>query len=413
MSRIAVVGAGALGISSAYALAQAGHNVTVFDRGQIAGETTGFAAGILSTALLTAEDRALTKWTMDGLDALPEDPMPGADVGPMLHRSGGHLLVGDGPARRLVAEMANGVRALGIDCTERTPDGWGQEMSARGLPAEIDDLAAVLTIPSDAWALSTSTTERVARHAKTAGVRLRLNHDVALTHDGADGGRITGVRVRARPGGADSSGPWTDLAMDAVVVAAGAWSRALVEAVDLRLPTQAFRTHAAVLRTPHARAAPIVHDDAGGYYMRPESDMHVLVGDGTRTEAIDPNSIDHEAEASFIEDIAARVPRRFPSLADAGLQNAWRGVLTAVPDRRPLVGAHPDAAGLFLCTGGNGFGFMRSLALGACLAATVDSRGAPTGLPTGVLEWMDPARFWPDPPAAFVAQEGFSLHGAV
>lgn len=398
--RVAVVGAGALGVASAYHLAQAGHDVTVYDRGQIAGETTGYAAGILSLALLDTDDQALTRWTMDALDNLPPDPMAGADTGPMLHRPGSFLLAGPDTAR-LLPTIADGIRALDTPCTLVSPDEWAHEMDQRDLTPDTNGITQVLSSPYDAWALSTSTTERIWRHAKQHGATLAANHTIShLLHDN---GHVTGL---AFAGG-------THHTFDTVVLAAGAWTRRLLDTIDLRLPTQAFRTHAAVLRTTHAAHAPILHDDAGGYYLRPESDQHLLVGNGTRTEPIDPDATDHEAEDSFRTDIAHKVPKRLPALADAGLQNAWRGVLTGVPDRRPLVGPHPDARGLHLCTGGNGYGFMRAMGLGACLAATIDGRGAPHGLPERVLERMDPARFWPDPPAAFAVREGFSLEGAV
>jgi glycine oxidase len=44
---VIVVGAGAIGTSIAYQLTKAGVKVTVFERGQVGGESTGASAGMI------------------------------------------------------------------------------------------------------------------------------------------------------------------------------------------------------------------------------------------------------------------------------------------------------------------------------------------------------------------------------
>ena len=387
--RILILGAGALGTAGALHLAEAGHDVTVFEARQVAGGTTGFAAGILSMALADPHDRHLTRQTIAAFDALGVDAPT-----PLLHRPGSHLLVAPGEEARVVDTIRHGLDEMGVANTRLAAAEWGDVMAARGIEATSGGVDHVLDLPGDAWALSTDATTRMATAAKQAGARFRTATVAGLL--GA--ARATGVRL------ADG----THVEADAVVVALGAWSRDFLAAAGLRLPARGYRTHAAVLRSPLGARLPIVHDNAGCYYLRPESDDHVLVGNGTRTDPVGPDGFSNNAEPYFMEGIAARVPTRFPQLGAAGLQNAWRGILTGVPDKRPLVGRHPDRPGLFLLTGGNGFGFMRSHALGACLAAVVDD-ARPAGLPLDTLAWMDPARFWPDPPEAFPVMEGFQL----
>jgi D-amino-acid dehydrogenase len=45
MSRIAIIGAGITGVTTAYALSERGHDVTVFDRHRYAAMETSFANG--------------------------------------------------------------------------------------------------------------------------------------------------------------------------------------------------------------------------------------------------------------------------------------------------------------------------------------------------------------------------------
>ena len=60
---VAVLGAGVIGVSSAWYLARAGHEVTLIDRHAVAGEETSFANGgqiSVSHAAPWANPRALT-----------------------------------------------------------------------------------------------------------------------------------------------------------------------------------------------------------------------------------------------------------------------------------------------------------------------------------------------------------------
>ncbi|MCL7419066.1 MAG: FAD-dependent oxidoreductase, partial [Halalkalicoccus sp.] len=50
MTRIAVIGGGAVGLTAAYDLARTGEDVTVFERGALASGSTGRAAGVLYDA---------------------------------------------------------------------------------------------------------------------------------------------------------------------------------------------------------------------------------------------------------------------------------------------------------------------------------------------------------------------------
>ena len=80
------------------------------------------------------------------------------------------------------------------------------------------------------------------------------------------------------------------------------------------------------------------------------------------------------------------------------MRAGWAGLCVATPDRRPLCGPVPGHAGLYIVTGDNGFGLMRSLALGQRLAEAVHGLLDPD---------LDPARFGPGASDDFVLREGY------
>jgi len=86
MSDVVVVGAGAIGCSIAWRLAQAGERVVLVDRGAPGGEASGAAAGILASQLEASEDGELFRLLLRSERAYPDfaaeaSEASGLDVG--------------------------------------------------------------------------------------------------------------------------------------------------------------------------------------------------------------------------------------------------------------------------------------------------------------------------------------------
>ncbi len=189
------------------------------------------------------------------------------------------------------------------------------------------------------------------------------------------------------------------------IVAAGAWTKALLDRLGFPLPMAPYRTQAALLRSsPRTDLGPSVHDIDLDVYARPEGPGRLLVGDGTELVEVDPHRASTGTEPEFLSEVGAALERRMPRWADAELLRAWSGVCTATPDRRPLVGPVPGAEGLFTVTGLNGFGVMRAGGIAHRFAealATGDLSGIAPALP-GRFE----GRHGP-----FPIRPGFTLEG--
>lgn len=393
--RVAVAGAGALGAAAALHLARRGHDVVLVEREQVAASTTGLAAGLLSLGVQDPLERRLVLASMKGFEENAErigEPSP-------LNRPGSHMLASTQHEAKHLDSVARDLGRLDVQHALWTPATWAREMKTRNVEVQSEGLESVLSIPADAWALSTNATNQLVQGAKKEGAVLKQTSPVAGIvwdeHRRARGLRLeSGARIHA----------------DAVVVSLGAWTQPFLQREHLRLPALAFTTHAAVLSLPRKARTPILHDHGGHYYLRPESDIHIMVGNGTDTAATDPEAFRSNAEPGFVHDVATRLTRRFPAWGGARLVNAWRGLLTGTPDRAALVGEHPDREGLFVMAGGNGYGFMRSWALGDILGACVDEDDHLGGsVPDEAVAHAALSRFWPDPPQAFPIREGFEL----
>ncbi len=394
--RVVVLGAGAWGASAALHACRAGHDVTLVDATGAAAGTSGLGAGLFSLALLGDLDRRMVQASLRAFDRIGADA-PVVQVA----RPGSHHLAGAGEAAAAMKAIGQAVGGLGEPVERWTGATWAERMGQRGVEVDADGVDAALSVPSDGWVDAGTLTRRLADETLRAGGRLLFGSAARhlLLDDSTDFPAVGGVRL-------DDA---RRLEADRVVVALGAWTRPFLEQQGLPLPTLAYRTHAALLRPARALDVPILHDAPHHYYLRPAPDGRVLVGDGTVLEPTEPAGFATTSDPGVVEGIVARAARRIPGLADATVERSWRGVLTAVPDRAPLVGEHPEADGLLVLTGGNGFGLMRSWALGELAACLLGDADPPAWAPGDVFEQVDPGRFWPDPPETFAIREGFTL----
>ncbi len=379
--QLIVVGAGAMGAASAWHASQQVDDVLILDKGQACSGTSPRGAGLVHRLLWDPLDVGLVDRSMDQFRALAEAQGPGFTY----HDPGGLLIAPGSQARRLEHLKriwhAQGVEVLElIDHDEIAALPGGEHLTVG--PDE-----RVYLVEDDGWCVTTDAVQAMLDQARAQGATLRTHTAVDRVEDGAivldDGQRLTA---------------------EAIVVAAGVWTPDLLEEL-WPVPLQAYRPQAAVLELEHPDGLPIVHDAAHGTYWRPEGPGKLLVGDGTVLSPQIPDD-DPPVEPGFTRALAEKLSARWPTAGQAGLVRAWAGYEAATPDRRPLLGPVPGTQQTFVCTGGNGFGFMRSPALGeaaACLAL-----GEPAPLP---VQDLAPDRLEPAGVEGFEPQEGFALPG--
>ena len=95
-------------------------------------------------------------------------------------------------------------------------------------------------------------------------------------------------------------------------------------------------------------------------------------------------------------DVAAGIEavNRATTLDVRSVRATWAGLRTFSPDRVPVIGLDPDAAGFFWCAGQGGTGIQTSPAI-ATLTADLISGTAPSTVPTELAADLGPERFRP------------------
>ncbi len=423
---VAVVGAGAVGATTALDLAGYGVDVTLFERESVDDRDVDSAPSSLDTTS-SSPDTASTRAAGVLYDAYAED-VDAALGGFALDRfrefaatDGFRFTFHDCPyailvragdeerasaTRRAVERMQSHGRAVETVSPETLGDRFPSLVT--------DDLAVAAVAENAGWADTVAFVAAVRGAARDAGVTVRDETTVSLDPDGTT--------------------------FDAVVVAAGAHTPQVVGSAGL--PIKPYRVQALTTRvepeddptaargSPHP--GPMWYDATVGVYARPHP-TGLLAGDGTVPSEADPDEWDRTADDWFREETIAVVDHRLGRRVESDdvtdderrdkrheenperhetVETAWAGLCTATPDGDPLLGR--VSAGLYVAAGWQGHGFMRAPAHAAVVAALVaDDLGVadadPASLPGGetALSAFDPTRFPDD--VTFDVREGMVI----
>ncbi|NRB02600.1 MAG: FAD-binding oxidoreductase, partial [Rhodobacteraceae bacterium] len=345
MSRILIIGGGAIGLSIAYHLAKRGaEDVTLLERNQLTSGTSWHAAGIVGPLRATPNMTRLASAALEVFPALEAET--GMSTG--YKRTGGYWLA------REAARMDELHRIADLGAT--------QGLSPAVIAADQVDMpllnlaqhVGALHVPEDANVNPVDLCMAYARAAKDRGVTIREGVEVQAL--AKTNGRITGVTL--------SDGE--TLAADCVVLATGAWSRELAATAGVALPLQAVE-HMYVVTEPMADLPdpfPVIRDLDTGIYIK--GDAGKLVIGGFEPDAKCWDAYGPEGNRAFLE--MAEDWDQFgpfmeaaldlcPALEHAGIQHFMNGPESFTADTRPLVG-ETDVDGLFVAAGMNSVGVM-------------------------------------------------------
>ncbi len=355
MSRILIIGGGAIGLSVAYHLGKRGaDDVTLLERNQLTSGTSWHAAGIVGPLRATPNMTVLASAALEVFPALEQET--GMSTG--YRRTGGYWLARE-PAR-----MDEFHRIADLGATQGlTP----AVIAARDVPLpalDLSKLVGALHVPEDANVNPVDLCMAYARAAKTLGVTIR---------EGVEVERLITENRKAK-GVAFADG--TTMEADQVVIATGAWSRELAATAGVALPLQAVE-HMYVVTEPFPDLPdpfPVIRDLDRGIYIK--GDAGKLVIGGFEPNAKCWNPYGPEGNRPFLEmaeDWDQFAPfmeaalELCPALEHLGVQHFMNGPESFTADTRPLVG-ETDVDRLFVGAGMNSVGVMSSAGIGRALA---------------------------------------------
>jgi glycine oxidase len=365
--RVAIIGAGVIGLGIAWRLAARGATVTVFDQGAAGAGASHAAAGMLAAcveaepgeeALVALGRESQARWPAFAADL---QRTTGMDVE---LRTEGTLVVAlttDDQARlkhQLVFQERLGLPLEWLSASEarrREPHLatgiTGAVLSPQDTQVDNRKLAAALRIAAQAAGAS------VCEHVQVRAIASR-------------GGRVEGVTL------ADAS----TFPADAVVLAAGAWSRRIEGlAPELRPPVRPIKGQMLALRMD--RTVPLIAHViwAPGAYLVPRRDGRLIIG-----ATVEEKGFDTTLTAGGVLSLLEAAWRVLPAVEELPIDETWVGHRPGSRDDAPILGAGP-LDGLFYATGHHRNGILLTPVTADAVAALVlDGVAAPVIGPFGV-----------------------------
>jgi D-amino-acid dehydrogenase len=405
---VAVLGAGVVGVSTAYYLQAAGCSVTLVDRrDQVAAETSHANGGQISVS--HAEPWA----TPQALRRLPAW-LTRADAPLRLHPTADPALwrwllafLGQCRPHRVRYNIGQLVRlglysraqlrqlrdTLGLEYEQRArgilhfysrADAFAAGAAAAHLMQDygcerrvlsVDEAVSIEPALRQAAARLAGATytaddesgdarlfaQQLAAHCRARGLRLLLGLRVEALH--AERGRITHVAL------SDAQNARTELRADAYVLALGCASTALARPLGLRLPIQPAKGYSLTLP---------VRDPQRAFEVALTDDEHRLVfsrlGERLRIAGMaELGGVDTRIDPARSRLLLARTEALFPGAGDTERAEFWCGLRPSTPSNLPCIGAtrYPD---LYLNTGHGTLGWTLACGSGQAIADLVCGR---------------------------------------
>ena len=322
--KVLVVGGGIIGCATAYELAKAGCQVSVFERATPGAEASSAAAGLLAPLGESTDTNfaklALASWRLypGVVDELQR--RTGIDVE---YVTRGTIYPMSATQTRHDADAWALNKEFGVEVLE------GADVQAFE-PALSPKIRHAIFVKGDHWLNNQRLVLAYAQAAAAAGAEL---------HTGCNVSRLVVEASRVR--GLVTDGERVD--GDAILLAAGAWSAELMAPLGSALRIEPRRGQMIAL----AHVPPIltycVHGEA---YMAPRPSGELVVG-----ATVERAGFQRAVTAEGIAGLLRAAIELVPSLRELPIARTWCGFRPWAPDSLPVLGPWPGVDGLFVATG--------------------------------------------------------------
>ena len=401
--KVAVLGSGVIGVTTAYYLALAGHEVTVLDRQSGPALETSFAnAGEISPGYASpwaAPDipRKAIKWLFMRYSPLILRPKPDPHMlawmlailknctSARYTRNKVRMVRLAGHSREMLIKLRadTGIQydqrmrgTLQLFRNQKQLEGMAKDVAVLrkgGVPFEVLDrqgciaaepgLACAgepfvggLRLPDDETGDCFKFTSALADMAAAQGVRFQF--DVTIEAIETDARKVTAIRTNRG-----------QISADAYVVAMGSFSPALVRPLGIRLPVYPVKGYSIT--------APVIREDRAPVSTVMDETFKVAItrlGERIRVGGMaEVSGFDTGLPAARRATLVRSVGSLFPDAGDLQAARFWSGLRPMTPDGPPVIGA-TAISNLFLNTGHGTLGWTMACGSGQVLADIVSGR---------------------------------------
>jgi sarcosine oxidase subunit beta len=340
-AEVVVVGGGVIGSSVAFHLAEAGVDVCLLERDQLAGGSTSRAAGGFRAQFSDPLNITLGLRSIDAFLRFRE--RPGAEID--LHQVG-YLFLLDREE-----DVASFEESVALQNELGVPSRFVDLAEAAELcpSAGLDGVLAATYCALDGHASPEAVVQGYAAGARAHGASVLTGCAVAgiVTEEG----RLRAVETAL--GTVETS---------TVVCAAGVWSPQIASSVGVDLPVEPYLREVGFtgpVRDLHERL-PLTVDFSTGFYFHREG-PGLLFG---MADPDQPPGLEAPSDPAWLERVIEVAERRLPSLLDMGIAGGWKGYYEVTPDHNALVGESPLVERFLYATGFSGHGFLQGPAVG-------------------------------------------------
>jgi glycine oxidase len=353
---VVVVGAGLIGSSIAWRLAQRGKRVVLLDKGEPGTEASWAAAGVLipTAGETVTQLYQLYRASHAAYPAFVDEVRDATGSQVEFRQCGQLVLAFDEREEGLLRQRLEHQRRADFPAELLSP-----EEARRLEPAINPELRLALRFPTHGLVDNRTFARSMVAAALRTGVTVRANEAVLSLSLAGD--RVTGVETSR-----------SSISADVVVNAAGAWSSQLTP--WLKGAMTAAKGEIIALRTERRPVDHIVSVNAGTASVSTRSDGRSLAH-ATHFDGI----FDKDVRGSSVRYLLGVAERAVPGLSDAPFYEAWAGLRPLSADGLPIIG--PDQrTGLLWATGHHGNGILSAPITAEIIARLVHGEPSPVAI---------------------------------
>jgi len=324
MDHAIIVGGGIIGMLTARELLEAGLRVTLLDRKSLAQESSWAGGGIISPLYPWRYAESVTRLAGVSQAVYPKlasQLLADTGIDPEYEPCGMMIVAPDETTEALDWATRHERKMERLDAGAA----GAVEPALHAIPG------TALWMPLVGQVRNPCLAQALRRDLRQRGATL-LEHTPCLGLS-LENDRVRAVRL-----------PDGDLAGDAVVVCAGAWTRELLAALASPPNVKPVRGQMLLFRGDPGALRTIVLEQ--NRYAIPRRDGRVLFG-STLEEA----GFDKSTTADAYEELHALAVERFPVLGDFPVERHWAGLRPGSPAGVPYISAHPSVPNLFVNAG--------------------------------------------------------------